>query len=249
MIEIVCATRRSPQAFARRSPLGRSLARWSDARLSSHVAYRNTRGLAEVYNARITASGGADVLVFVHDDVWIDDPFPADSLLRGLSKFDVIGVAGNRRRVPGQVSWAFVDGRFRWDDAANLSGAVAHRSGARVAMSRYGDAPARCELLDGVLLAARRTTLERRGVLFDPRFRFHFYDLDFCRTARARGLTLGTWPIAITHASGGELGSPEWKREREKYRRKWRDAPVIRKNARAVIVGDAALLTSSRQNG
>lgn len=36
-------------------------------------------------------------------------------------------------------------------------------------------------------VAATRSTLKKAGVLFDPQFEFHFYDLDFCRTAGQRG--------------------------------------------------------------
>jgi GT2 family glycosyltransferase len=87
-------------------------------------------------------------------------------------------------------------------------------------VSWYGPAPAACELLDGVFLAARRSVLRRKGVLFDPAFQFHCYDLDFCRTARSRGLTLGTWPIAITHRSGGNFGAA-WDVAADAYLRKW----------------------------
>jgi hypothetical protein len=83
-----------------------------------------------------------------------------------------------------------------------------------------------CELLDGVLFAVRR----ERTAMFDPQFDFHFYDLDFCRSARSMGLTLGTWPISITHAgkpasmveAGIGLYDDQWKRNRERYLTKWR---------------------------
>ena len=50
------------------------------------------------------------------------------------------------------------------------------------------------------------------GALFDPALRFHLYDLDFCRTAHTKGLSVGTWPLAVTHQSGGAFGGPEWER-------------------------------------
>ena len=87
----------------------------------------------------------------------------------------------------------------------------------------FGPIVGECELLDGVLLAARASGLRQAGVRFDPRFRFHFYDLDFCRTARAAGLHLGTWPIALTHRSSGNPYSDEWNAALELYREKWGD--------------------------
>jgi GT2 family glycosyltransferase len=51
----------------------------------------------------------------------------------------------------------------------------------------FGASPADCELLDGVFLAARRSTLVAQGVCFDPQFDFRFYDMDLCRSARKEG--------------------------------------------------------------
>jgi GT2 family glycosyltransferase len=224
MIEIVSATRMPETEFWEKSALGLSLRRLKrDTRLVARVAFENTRGLPEIYNARIDAADAQDLLVFVHDDVWIDDYFLAERVIEGLQAYDVIGVAGNRRRLPGQPAWAFVDAKFTWDEKVQLSGAVAHGRNPFGAISFFGPAPADCELLDGVLLAARRSKLTAAGLRFDPRFEFHFYDMDFCRSARAKGLRLGTWPICITHQSGGAFGSEAWREKFDKYLAKWND--------------------------
>ena len=224
MIEIVSATRLPETEFWNKSALGLSLRRLkNDARLIAQPVFANTRGLPEIYNARIDAADAQDLLVFVHDDVWIDDYFLAERVIEGLQAYDVIGVAGNRRRLPGQPAWAFVDAKFTWDEKVQLSGAVAHGRNPFGAISFFGPAPADCELLDGVLLAARRSKLTAAGLRFDPRFEFHFYDMDFCRSARAKGLRLGTWPICITHQSGGAFGSEAWREKFDKYLAKWND--------------------------
>ncbi len=224
MIEIVSATRLSREEFLEKSALGISLRRLSrDTRLRGAIAFSNSRGLPAIYNARITAPDGSDVVVFMHDDVWIDDYHLADRVLDGLEAYDVIGVAGNRRRVPGQPAWAFIDEKRTWDERANLSGRVAHGQRPFGDVSYYGDASAECELLDGVFLAARRSRLLDKEVLFDARFDFHFYDMDFCRSARAKGLRLGTWPICLTHQSGGNFAADAWKEMYRLYREKWPD--------------------------
>lgn len=224
-IEIVSATRLSQQEFVEKSALGLSLRRLQgDKRLRATVAFANSRGLPEVYNSRIQAADGREVLVFMHDDVWIDDYFLPERVLEGLAAFDVIGVAGNRRRVAGQTAWAFIDEQRTWDARVNLSGRVAHGKGPFGKVASYGDVvPAECELLDGVFLAARRARLLEKGVLFDPRFDFHFYDMDFCRTARKQGLRLGTWPVCLTHQSGGDFTTEAWKEKYRLYREKWPD--------------------------
>ncbi len=223
-LHVVSATRSDRQAFWHEGALGVSLRRFADdARIVPWIAYGNTLGLPEIYNQVIASGSAGGAVVFVHDDVWLDDLFFVQRVLEGLERYDVLGLAGNRRRSPGQPGWAFVDAGFRWDDRAYLSGRVAHGAAAMGRPGDFGPVPAECELLDGVLLAARIDTLLRHDCRFDARFRFHFYDLDFCRTARARQLRLGTWPIGVTHQSGGAFGTDAWWQGYRDYLAKWRD--------------------------
>jgi GT2 family glycosyltransferase len=216
-IEILSATRCNAQEF-RQTALAQSLHRLShDPRLVFHVAYSNSAGLSEIYNRRIQQSTNT-ILVFVHDDVWIEDYFLADRVIDGLNVYDVIGVAGNRRLIDSHVAWHLNNGVW---DFPHLSGSVAHGTAPFGHIFRYGDSPQECELLDGVLLAARRSVLLENSLSFDTRFSFHFYDLDFCRTVRQRGLLVGTWPIAITHKSAGAFGSAQWTQALAVYKAKW----------------------------
>lgn len=222
VIEIISATRLSGEEFWSSSPLGCSLRRLGrDPRLVPRIAFDNRRGLPEIYNERLGSPEASEILVFIHDDVWIDDGDFVERVIEGCGKFDLIGVTGNRRRVAGQPSWAFVDGTFRWDERENLSGRIAHGPHPSGSMAIYGEAPAPCELLDGVFLAARKETLTAGNVTFDPRFDFHCYDMDFCRSAREKGLRLGTWPVELTHGSRGPVGTPQWQENLRRYREKW----------------------------
>ncbi|HET6553624.1 MAG TPA: hypothetical protein VFG49_08810 [Dyella sp.] len=222
MLEIISATRFTEADFWAKSALGLSLRRMGfDTRLRLHVEFSNSRGLPDIFNPRIASAAPSDFLLFVHDDVWLEDYFLFDRIAAGLQTYEVLGVAGNRRRLPRQPAWAFIDERFTWDDHSNLSGAVAHATNPLGAVSWFGPAPAECELLDGVFLAARQSTLLERGVRFDPQFDFHFYDMDFCRTARRAGLRLGTWPICVTHQSGGAFGGAAWRAKYRLYLEKW----------------------------
>jgi GT2 family glycosyltransferase len=222
MIDIVCATRFKEDVFWSNSALGLSLGRLMlESRFNPCPVYENQRGLSEIYNERLASPDCAEHLVFVHDDVWLDDFFLANRVLEGLEQFDVIGVAGNRRRRPGQPSWGFVDTQFSWEESEYLSGWVASGQAPFGRISAFGPVPAECELLDGVLLAAKRDNLRQHEVAFDPQFDFHLYDIDFCRTARARGLRLGTWPICLTHQSKGGFGTERWFANYQKYMAKW----------------------------
>ena len=222
MIDIVTATRLSEGAFWETSALGLSLGRlMRESRITAYPTYENKRGLPEIYNERLASPDCGELLLFVHDDVWLDDYFIADRVLEGVERFDVIGVAGNRRRQPGQGAWGFVDRKMVWDKAEHLSGCVAHGKGPFGLLSSWGPVPAECELMDGVFLAAKRDTLRQNNVSFDPQFDFHLYDVDFCRTARERGLRLGTWPICITHQGKGQFATPHWFEMYDKYIAKW----------------------------
>jgi GT2 family glycosyltransferase len=222
MIDVVSATRLSEGEFWNQSALGLSLGRlMAEARLNACPVYDNQRGLPAIYNERLDSPECAEYLLFVHDDVWLDDYFIADRIIEGLERFDVIGLAGNRRRRDGQPSWGFVDAKLSWEQKEFLSGSVAHGKQPFGLVSSWGPVPAECEVMDGVFFAAKRDTLRGKNVRFDPRFDFHLYDADFCRSARTQGLRLGTWPICITHQGKGRFGTPHWTEMYEKYLEKW----------------------------
>ena len=224
MIEVVAATKFSADEFWNRSPLGASLKRLeADRRLTSRIAFENRSGLPEIYNDSIDVATSAEIVVFIHDDVWIDDIFFIDRILDGLQAFHLLGVAGNRRRVARQPSWAFQNDSFVWDEPKYLSGRIGYGSTSFSNIAWFGESPAACELLDGAFLAARKTVLRQHQVAFDRRFAFHFYDLDFCRTARHKKLRVGTWPICLTHQSSGAYGTPDWKAAYDVYLEKWGD--------------------------
>jgi GT2 family glycosyltransferase len=220
MLQIVSATRASAEGVMK-TPLGLSLHRMhGDARIEADVTVDNTLGLSFVYNRMINESTRDRILVFMHDDIWIDDYHFVEHIEEGLKQFDVIGLAGNRDPLPLAPSWAFKNEQFEWDDRSKLSGAVAHGEAPFGPISWFGPSRQQVKLLDGLLLAVRCSTLLDAGVRFDERFTFHFYDLDFCKTACAAGLRLGTWPIAVTHASGGAFGGPSWQEGWSRYRAK-----------------------------
>jgi len=225
-LRFITATRLTLDEFRERSPLTKSLSRVAAVtKIELTVEAENRRPLAETYNQAIERAQAEDVLAFVHDDVWVDDWLIATRLDEALARFDVVGVAGNTRRVPRQEAW-ILRGTERVHDLGHLSGAVCHGIPleGKTGVSAFGPAPAPVRLLDGVFLAARAGTLRSANVRFDPAFRFHFYDMDFCRACEAAGLRLGTWPIALSHRSAGSgWASPEWDQAYAAYLEKWKE--------------------------
>jgi len=224
-VRIVCGTRFSQQEFFKHTALGRSLVIHRETNpVDALVFPENRLGLSKIYNEAIKqAKDKPAILVFVHDDVHFLDFLWSDAVREGVKSFDVIGVAGNTRRLPRQTAWAFVDEEFTWDNQPFLSGIVGHGTSFPCQISNFGPSKQPCKLLDGVFLAADSGRLNDARIGFDEQFDFHFYDMDFCRQAELRGLTMGTWPISIVHESGGAFGSPGWREGWRCYQQKYAD--------------------------
>jgi Glycosyltransferase like family len=224
-IRIVCATRADREGFFSSTALGKSLTLYRPPGVEVRLFPRNEQGLPAVYNTAIAESAREPVaLLFIHDDVHLCDFHWPERLREALSAFDVVGLAGNRRRVPGQPGWGIIDERFTQDKPANLSGAVSHGQGFPPrSVDVFGPSRQKVVLLDGLFIAVRSQALQAKSLRFDERFDFHFYDLDFCRQAERSGLAMGTWPIAVVHESPGGYTSDGWRQGYDRYIEKWGD--------------------------
>jgi GT2 family glycosyltransferase len=241
-VTLVTATRESESGFWRHTWLGRSLRGMpAELRPDLRIRFENhglrQRGLPELYNRAIDQAEANAVLLFVHDDVYLHDAFVRHRLAEALERVDVVGLAGSRGLPSDALSWAlgFTDelASTGWHEGVRVrfAGAVSHvltaiglcGPGAPPLSERfvYGPLQAQVDLLDGLFLAATAGVLRDNHVRFDERFRFHLYDTDFCRTARQAELVLGTYPILVSHASGGNYDSPDWKAAARLYRQKW----------------------------
>lgn len=207
---------------------------------SSAVAFENKCGLSEIFNKGIDhyllgrpqsnsqilptendEVQSEQILVFCHDDIWIDDSQIGEHLIAAVNRFDVVGVAGCETRIPSQAAWSFQDLSCSVP-VSNASGMIAHGAHPLGQISYYGPSCRPCELLDGVLIAVRLSTLQLNPRLrFDCRFKFHFYDMDFCRTASSMDLRIGTWPIALTHSSMQSYKGALWQESYATYIEKW----------------------------
>jgi hypothetical protein len=222
-IKFVVATRESADNFYSATATGKSLKLFSESDLKLALYPNNTRGLSEIYNLEIEkAKSDPTILVFAHDDLHLLDFFWKQQIFNGLNNFGFVGVAGNKRRQPFQPSWAFVDEKFTWDDPQYLSGVVGHGDSFPPSnISYFGPPFQEVKLLDGLILAAYSDTLIKNHMFFDELFKFHFYDLDFCRQAEIRGISMGTIPLSLIHESGGNFGSVDWRQAYENYFLKW----------------------------
>ncbi len=193
--------------------------------LSASNSGDSAMGLSDYYNQCLDSCAPEDIALFVHDDVYIHSWYLVDQLRQAINSFNVVGVVGSRNPDLNQPSWglSFTEALKPegWQQDAGFSGSVSHFSPEEPQISYYGDVPATCLLLDGLFLAVDVSKVRQAGVRFDPMFRFHCYDIDFCRAAGQAGLSLGTWGISVTHASSGGFDSDGWREAAQCYLKKW----------------------------
>jgi len=221
-IKIIIATRLSREDFFEKTATGRSLNIYKFPFLEICLFPENKDGLPKVYNSVIEKSlNDPCFMVFAHDDLHILDFFWINKIIEGLNKFQIIGLVGNRRRLPRQKSWLIADGSS-YDAPENLSGIIGHgNSFPPENMNYYGPSGQQVKLLDGLLFGVSSKTFVENNIRFDERFDFHFYDLDFCRQAEEIGLTCGTIPVSLIHESLGSFLSESWRNSYSKYLEKW----------------------------
>lgn len=239
---LAAATRLSSSEFWEKSWLGRSLSLFRSELLPDLAIQFDNRddpadgksacGLSAYYNRVIDMSAPDVHLIFVHDDVFIHDVFLTARLEEAFRVYDIVGLAGSRSSDVSQPSWALEFDRDLmpkgWQKHGQFAGAVSHHltplPDTRMPepeLGIYGPLSEYCTLLDGLFLAVRRPALDKTNLRFDERFTFHHYDIDFCRSAREKGVLMGTWPILVTHGSGGAFATEPFRASARNYLAKW----------------------------
>lgn len=221
-IRLVVATRQSQNDFFNSTATGRSFSLYKFPFMETRIFPNNKAGLPEVYNVAIEESiNDPAMLVFAHDDLHMLDYHWVDRLGMSLQQFQIVGLAGNKRRVAKQPAW-FLDEHFTWDSPENLSGIIGHGKAFPPSnLSSYGPPHQEVKLLDGLLLACLSKTLIDSNLRFDERFDFDFYDLDFCRQAEEKKIRMGTCALSVMHESVGNYASEQWRQAYDLYLDKW----------------------------
>ena len=164
----------------------------------------NKSGLSQAYNRQLTAENliKHDIVLFVHDDVFIDDLKLKGKLYTAMNqmKYDIVGLAGSSKvKIKQPCLWHVM--RERED----MSGAVSHpiNDSSQLGVTSFGPWPKRCLVIDGLFMAVNLKNVLQAGWKFNESFKFHHYDLSSCLDANKLKLKIGTYPIHVTHASPG----------------------------------------------
>lgn len=200
-ILVVSCTRQSKQD-KQRLLLYQSLAGLDcDVKMSIH--YENTQPLPIVYNSYINSKIAKkhDIILFVHDDVYIDDLKLKGKLYGAIKQFDIVGLAGCLYpRVQAPVLWHKMADRKHWRGIVNHP----HDSDVNVIRSTgFGPTPSRVAIIDGLFMAVNVKTAISTKWKFNESFSFHHYDIASCLDANQKYLKIGVVPINVIHQSPG----------------------------------------------
>jgi hypothetical protein len=182
------------------------------------IVYENKEGLTKVYNKFITEENKGKKLIFVHDDVIVEDLFIFEKLDLAFEKFDIVGLAGSTKcDLNSQVmAWHMMAPR------ESFVGEVAHSKGGINWTTVFGQTPARVLVIDGLFIAVNVDKLLETGTRFDEDFDFHHYDISFCLQANKNKLKIGVYPIRVVHFGlGDSMNTPEWAENAKKFKEKY----------------------------
>jgi GT2 family glycosyltransferase len=177
----------------------------ASGRQSDLLLKEGFRSAAAAYNSAIDEAGN-DILVFVHQDVYLPENW-FDAVSRAISSLDDAGIAwgvlgsfGVRGDTSGGWGRVYTTGR-------GLHGRVIH-----------GAEPV--ETLDEIVLITRRSS----GLRFDSELpHFHLYGTDLCLQARSAGLPNFAIPAFCVHNTNQLIELPtEFYRCHDHIKMKWR---------------------------
>lgn len=191
--------------------------------------------LTGAYNEGVRCSKG-EFLVFVHEDVrfltenW--GPKLID-IFENTEEIGLLGLAGADILLQNAQWW------FPGSD--HMYGEVTHESGGAIWKSVFSEGEGEKEVvvLDGVLIACRKSVLEQEGITWDEDFdNFHYYDISFCIPFLLKGYkNYVTYNLAIKHFGLGAI-TPEWEHYRHVFVHKFFDLLPIRVNENTDFNGE-----------
>lgn len=182
---------------------------------SVEIIYENKEALTKVYNSFITEKNKDKKIIFVHDDVFIEDMFLTEKLDIAFEKLSIVGLAGSKKcNLSSQApAWHLMS------DRSDHVGEVGHCHDKKVWTTIFGPTDARALVLDGLFIAVDVNKLLETKTFFDERFSFHHYDISFCLNANNNKLKMGVAPIRVVHFGlGDSMNTPEWHESAKKFK-------------------------------
>tara|TARA_B100001093_G_scaffold519630_1_gene609555 strand:+ start:322 stop:1011 length:690 start_codon:yes stop_codon:yes gene_type:complete len=221
-ILVVSATRNKKFDTKIYQSVGGISANHSAAELKLNIVENNKEGLPTVYNRFLDKKylKKHDIILFVHDDVFIDDLKLKGKLYNNLNQmYDIVGLAGCVKPVIKKpVLWHVMSHRD------NLRGFVHHEmqiteDQIATRVTSFGYTPCRVVIIDGLFMAVNLKRVISSGWKFNEQFDFHHYDIAACLDANKLKLKVGVAPIHVIHGSPGlmDMNDTKWLQSQDKF--------------------------------
>ncbi len=210
----VVATQNNEENFKKNSPICLFLDKTENFS-NSTVLYENKTSLTKVYNSFITQENSDKKIIFVHDDVLIEDVFLFEKLDVAFEKYDIVGLAGTKKcDTTKPPAWHLMSER------QDHVGEVAHSKDKVYWTTVFGPTDSRALIIDGLFIAVSVKKLLDSNTRFDENFDFHHYDITFCLNANKNKLKIGVYPIKVTHFGlGDSMNTEEWMQSSLKFQK------------------------------
>lgn len=175
------------------------------------IVYENDGefSLSQLYNRGLNESTN-DIVVFMHDDLYIDTPDLTPKILhlfKKNSEHGIIGLAGTNNLKTGM--W--------WEDRLSMYGMVGHEANGQKYLSvynqeRFNEKVKDVVIIDGLFMMVHKKRIKSG---FNEEFGgFHFYDIPFCVENFKQGVKIGvTTKVRVTHKSVGQTNL-EWEKNK-----------------------------------
>ena len=211
----ICTQAKTDEEF-QKLPIYPSLKKQYEANspnVDFHVFKDNNRGLSVCYNEILRNPNNSNkTVLFVHDDVVIDDLFLYEKLIE--SPYAITGLAGAKsfNKQAGKLAWHLSA------PASDYVGEVSHANPeGKIWTTVFGPTKSRALTVDGLFISCKVNELN--GIEFDENFNFHFYDIAFCLRANDKKVKCGVLPIhVIHHGLGDSMLTQDWETTSIKFR-------------------------------
>ena len=174
LLIVTCTKAKTDKEFEQR-PIFLSLKKQYDLNTNTdiHVFKDNQRGLSECYNDIIKDPSNIDkTVLFVHDDVVLEDLFLYEKLIN--SPYSITGLAGAKsfNKQADKLAWHLCAPK------QDFVGEVAHIKDDNIWTTVFGQSKSRALIIDGLFISVKVKDLTEKNLEFDNNFSFHFYDIE-----------------------------------------------------------------------
>jgi hypothetical protein len=208
IIAIVCTLSKTIDEFQNK-PIYRTLEKlhklYTDSEFDVRIVKDNKKGLSEVYNSYLIEEYKNDILVFMHDDLEINDLFLVEKL--NESPYVVTGLAGSKTcdLSKNKLAWHLCC------DRGDMMGEVSHKKDNFIWTSVFGPTSGRVLIIDGLFISVNVSELLKTEARFNEKFKFHHYDMAFCLNCNKHKVKVGVLPINVVHHGlGDSMMTQEW---------------------------------------